>query len=303
MQRLAHHGQVCATFYKLEECLRPIGTFRPGLVPIIPLGKHEEGCKFYPPRRRGRDQQQRKRAKREGDMGAGGEEPEGIGALEDDLVDGGDGINREAGVVVEAALDEDREEEAELGLMVDGLAEELELAMEPPEDAPNEPAVREGEQGAAASEPAAPEAPPPPPVPEAHEEDRQRGAGEAMVVFPFGKISYYESKKVFEATCRNPAHGKCVLTRTCNARGVVAETGAPRGGRPVGFLAAWLLKSGRAGSKAEHWSPPFLKSSLAERQTARDSVERKDNGPAMLLKERPTADGEPSEPPTLDGLA
>ena len=63
-------------------------------------------------------------------------------------------------------------------------------------------------------------------------------------------MSFY-SKGVFEAVCKNKLHGSCVASRTVS-KIVDPELGRPRGGRPLGVLAAWLSKHG-CSSKSEHW--------------------------------------------------
>lgn len=117
------------------------------------------------------------------------------------------------------------------------------------------------------------------------------------MVFKWGKITYYPSKRVFEAICRHPAHGKCVLTRTSHGRGGAAS-GA---GRPMGFLAAWLERADQP-SKAAHWAPEVLHASAAARRAAREAVKAMPNGPALLSHERPKENAEDSEPEGLAGF-
>eukprot|EP00971_Amphidinium_carterae_P314108 6243454-Amphidinium_carterae.1 len=68
-----------------------------------------------------------------------------------------------------------------------------------------------------------------------------------------GRLSFYDSKQLFEAQCPNKAHGKCTLSRTCNGR---RAKGKPHlvGGRPVDFMALWLEKAFDCPDKASHWS-------------------------------------------------
>lgn len=135
---------------------------------------------------------------------------------------------------------------------------------------------------------------PAPPPPLAAPEPRARSSASAMVALPFGKIAYYDSKKSFEAICRNPDHGKCVLTRSARGKQVAGKPS--RAGRPLGFMAAWLQKAGDLGSKEEHWSHEAMHPSRAERIAARATLKQLHEGPELLSFERPKAEGERSEP-------
>ena len=140
--------------------------------------------------------------------------------------------------------------------------------------------------------------PAPPPVDAAGGAEDQ----DVTVVFPWGKITYWGKKGMFECMCRNADHGKCVLTRTHDAKGNDAH-GMPYGGRPLGFLAAWLLKAHMPPDKNTHWSKDYMLPTLAERQAARESLRALKDGLALLSKERErdTDKGEPEEPVTLVG--
>lgn len=140
-------------------------------------------------------------------------------------------------------------------------------------------------------------APVPPPVPPPPEVPRVRGNAAVLVTFPWGRIAYYESKRSFEAVCRNPAHGKCVLTRSSRGRGGGPGV-PPRGGRPLGLMAAWLLRGNVAG-KGEHWAPANLHGDRSARRAGRNFIKAPAHGFALLSHERPKADGEGSEPEDL----
>ena len=77
------------------------------------------------------------------------------------------------------------------------------------------------------------------------------GAMEAAAAFYMagGRLSFHESKSAFEAVCNR--HPNCNLSRTCKARKATGADGLPVGGRPCGFLAAWLSDD-RWASKLEH---------------------------------------------------
>lgn len=116
-----------------------------------------------------------------------------------------------------------------------------------------------------------------------------------------GSISYYASKSCFEAVCGNRAHGRCVLTRTCNGKGG-GKGGGLVGGRPVGFLAAWLAQGDDAPDKATHWSEENMKRPQGERAAMRDQISEMPSGRLLLDFERPLEAGEQAEPESLRGL-
>ena len=121
---------------------------------------------------------------------------------------------------------------------------------EPPEEghegdaevaAPAPVPLEEGHEGD--PEVAAP-APPPAPVlfaPKAYREH--------AVEVPGGRLAWDPHKGCMEATCTT--HAKCQMTRTVKARRWVE--GVPFGGRPIGFLTAWL-HMGVGASRDAHWN-------------------------------------------------
>lgn len=295
MRSISDKGKLVASWYELEECLRPIGKFILDVVPVIP-SRTARGGLFFPAPRRGADKSRRKRAKK--DATGTGEEATEVAATESQS-------DAEVADAIEDArpeFDENREENGgDLALWLDGVAPELEAPMEQfvapdqPVEAPHAPDAAEG---VAAPLVAQPPPPPPPLVPLAR---GSRSRGEATVNFPMGRITFYESKGVFEAVCRNPLHGKCVLTRTSRCRAGTEGSETPLGGRPLGFLAAWLLKA-EVGSKAEHWEPERMHNTLEERQAGRQVIRDAENGEALFAKERARGATEPEEPVYLDGL-
>ena len=135
----------------------------------------------------------------------------------------------EGGDVMEVAGEEDR---AGAVPMAEPLADE---------DAPSvEPA------GAVAAAPA--------PVARAAAKARAFAGREAALVSVelgehLGRIAFHRSKTAFEATCGQPHHGQCTLTRT--SRGRQGAGGGVVAGRPLGFLACWLLHGAACGDKAK----------------------------------------------------
>ena len=157
--------------------------------------------------------------------------------------------------------------------------------------------------GASSSSSSAPPLPPPAALPPVSDDEGEQIRGRASVFFvEGGKLSYYTDKKFMTATCCNPKHGKCVLTR-------IARVG-PQGhdGRPLGLFLAWLAKGSACETKAEHWKSstwPTLEERLAARETF--ALEDHPDARRMRKAERKQRDGEGVEPilippPTKQGL-
>jgi len=126
-----------------------------------------------------------------------------------------------------------------------------------------------------------------------------RGNADIAAKVDGGTIRYYANKKMFTATCNNPAHGKCVLTRQSTPAKASARTPNIRAkGRPLGMLCAWLELGTRTDSKAEHWSPDNAPDH-ASRIAARSSLANGSKGRALLSKERDKLEGEHDEPAGL----
>ena len=127
----------------------------------------------------------------------------------------------------------------------------------------------------------------PPPQPPLLHIGRQ--PAEQRIAVDGGSITFYLLKQVFTATCRNPAHGRCVLTRT-------AERGTrPSQGRPLGLLAAWLFMGQDLPSKESHWDRHTWPNQ-ATRFYHRKKLAETESGKQLLAEERPCDDGEPEEP-------
>ena len=161
-----------------------------------------------------------------------------------------------------------------------------EVALHPPPPVPVAGASGPAASAASGSAASAMRAPPIPHL---------RGACEATAMFAGGRISFYPSKAAFQANCNNPAHGRCVLTRSCKAKGF------RQGGRPLGFLAAWLEDNGQP-TKQEHWAFEHLKLTRADRLAQRLLIQGDAQKASLLVHERSREDGEDEEPETLEGL-
>ena len=103
-----------------------------------------------------------------------------------------------------------------------------------------------------------------------------------------GTISYY-AQGFFTATCRQPGHGKCVLSRT-SVGGSRAQQG-----RPLGLMVAWLGAAHRHATKAEHWDRRRWPDH-ATRLHHRGLLRQLPGGPSLLEQERTLEAGEPEEP-------
>ena len=168
-------------------------------------------------------------------------------------------------------------------------------------------AVEEAEIGAV------PMPPPPPPLVVERPVARARGAPLGLrqaaldcMDFEMGRIAWYATKSAFEARCNNPAHnigGVCKLTRSNSAR-KRARDGQPLGGRPLGFMLAWLKSSVHFPDKQSHWVKSEWERLLTQevRSACRTELQDSLDGQALLSHERALHAGEPEEPLSLDGL-
>ena len=132
---------------------------------------------------------------------------------------------------------------------------------------------------------------PPARVPRVLHQHRLRAEAEVLLE-GCGTIRYHTSKEGFQATCHR--HDTCILSRT-------SHQGRGHAGRPVGFLAHWLLTE--ASTREAHKSKDLLRSfSRADRSHARHIVAGLPGGETLLERERVARDGEGSEPEDLLGI-
>jgi hypothetical protein len=75
------------------------------------------------------------------------------------------------------------------------------------------------------------------------------------------------------------------------------------GGRPVGFMAAWVAAGAVCEDKESHWQTiREIEDDLASRTASREMIAGMDGGPALLAGERASAtEGIRSEPATSRG--
>ena len=157
--------------------------------------------------------------------------------------------------------------------------------------------IADVEMAGAASSSGAGEAVPdgevPPPSP-AEDPGFGRSRPPAVLFVHGGKLSLYTARaKVFAtATCDNPRHGKCVLTKSLEPSAT-----DPAQGRPLGLLLAWLAKGSDQETKEAHWSPEVWPT-LPQRRAARTAFAALTCSDAVALRtaERALRPGEDEEP-------
>lgn len=118
-----------------------------------------------------------------------------------------------------------------------------------------------------------------------------RVAPENVMVIPGGTITFYEKGNYFVAECE--VHGKsCKRTRTATASKMQKHSAQ---GRPLGFLAGFLMKCSASGSIEEHYKSAS-KLSHTERVAARAEFGQILGSARLLSMERPQMPGEGPEP-------
>jgi hypothetical protein len=266
-------------YYAIRESAMPLGSFQPANATMVPL-QPGVGTQFWPPRRR--------TAARKG---TGVADTAGADDLDDDPDHADDNADDN-----DVKADEDEQ-------VVDKLLEDSIQAMRVAhEETPPPP-----DPGEAAGSDAAP--PDPGPADSDSEGSsssssssssksvRLRGTADLAVQVPGGVIRFYQNKNSFTATCCNPNHGKCVITRTAltAANEKSSNTNVIAKGRPLGFMTAWLAMSEHTADKEDHWdtdkAPNFV-----TRVAARNQLADIPKASALLAKERPQRAGEGPEP-------
>ena len=173
--------------------------------------------------------------------------------------------------------------------------EELLQAELPPDPEPTDEAQPAAADAAGAVEVQAPlpepevPLPVPPPMPEADVVPARqlRARAERRLEVLGGVLTFY-NRGLFTATCSNPAHGKCVLSRTSEPGGRAAQ------GRPLGLMSAWLFIGQDLPSKRSHWDQEAWPN-YETRAYHREQLEAIEGGLEMLACERPQEAGEGAE--------
>lgn len=117
----------------------------------------------------------------------------------------------------------------------------------------------------------------------------------AEVFFHGHRVAYYQGRQEFYAICSNERHGKlCRKARSARPSSDLIRRSAQ--GRPLGYLAAWLLAPTRSPcvSADEHkWLAPC---NHQQRVAAREALKQCDGADVLFAYERPLRPGEPEEP-------
>lgn len=104
-----------------------------------------------------------------------------------------------------------------------------------------------------------------------------RGFAEVVWYTGMGKISYYGTRRQLQVDCGNPAHGRCVLSRTFAAGPRVRTS-------PLPLCVAWLQKSFEHGTKTQHWAAENWPNE-ADVDAARELLASSDDAAAKALLE------------------
>lgn len=108
-----------------------------------------------------------------------------------------------------------------------------------------------------------------------------------------GTIVYYETGRRFRLVALCRLHDRCSRERTATG----PDEGTSPGGRPLGFLAAWLSLVAPGMSFAEHTAPALVRGlTQPVRAEARDLLKLTPEGLLLLSVERQQRAGEPEEP-------
>ena len=267
--------------YELEETARAIPRFIVDVVPLVPLQGCREALRVLPrPRAR--------RARGVGGAGGGPNVPRGGPA------DGGG--ESDSSVVELGHAEEDPDPLADLLAVAAEAFEQPIVEMAPPAEPPLPPP-----EMAPPPSPAEFEVPPSPVAGANNNLGRvgRRGQPLCTVVFPLGRISYYRNGN-FQATCKRPGHLDCNQTRR-GRRDAIADaasssTAPPRaqtGGRPLGYLAAWISDCHAGETKAEHTSGWTIMAITPEKcRRAREVLGGLPGGQDLMAYERPLRPGE-----------
>lgn len=299
MQRIAGYPRIFGAWFELEDSCVPIGIMQPDVVLAHPLPSFASDFKLWPsgrstapryPPSRGDARSETNNEDNDGNES----DPDADDAGDDDPPDALD----EPDLLAEGGLEDALGGAIDLLSGVFGSAPLAEPAHGGPEaeTPPPQPTEAPAASSSGQGPPASRQMEDMPGVAPA----ARRGAAVTFHV-EGGSISYYSSKNAFEAVCQEKPHKRCVVTRTCRSKHNDAD-GIPLGGRPVGFLAAWLGHACQCASKEEHWSQRRFENPASERLALRKEIEKLPSGRLLLSFERPLAPGEPPEPESLAGL-
>lgn len=146
------------------------------------------------------------------------------------------------------------------------------------------------EEGRASGSQSGSQAPPPdvPPRPE------QPAPPWHTIYLPQGRVTWYRSGNKVEATCKRKGHGRCVLTRTCNANLHMAWKG-----RPLGLIAAFMRDETEYTAPGQHKAATDrleYSSGREKRAAAREWFKTMPSAIPLLSQERARYEDEAEEP-------
>ena len=139
-----------------------------------------------------------------------------------------------------------------------------------------------------------------PPGPAPHPRGGYAGAigPDRSYCFPNGsEIRAYPNIGKYEAICSNPAHGRCILTRTYRMPARRSHAN-PYQGRPLGKLSFFCMSAFHA-QHVSHITHIECDPTLEERSEARADLTQDPMSEGIRSFERPQADGEGDEPPFI----
>ena len=283
-------------FYQVADTLEPITSFDPSVVTAVEL-PGEARRTFWDPSMKKRKPHKKGAGKGTAAKGGAEEGPaaDGEGDAPPLAIDAGDVPIDEEHSDDEAAEgshedgEDDREAEDErvaeefvidrfLEGFMDELAKEMDVGGEAGDPPPMPPPADASPPPAASSSGL---------VPAPAAEDEAAPTSIARLALQGGQIAFYPKDKRFTATCPNPAHGKCILTRS-------ARPGATgQFGRPLGRIAHWVMHHDQ-GMQPEHVHAP--EPTHADRDEARRMLMDTPGSAALLRAERKKKAEEPEEP-------
>ena len=97
-------------------------------------------------------------------------------------------------------------------------------------------------------------------------------------------------------------HKGCVLTRNSYADKRAARRGVTKGGRPLGFMAAWLAAGEALPDKRAHWQPAQFDIDYETRVAARVALSLCGGGAEVLAMERELVDDVEGAERCMDSL-
>ena len=286
MQKLSLNRSWFAKFYRIGESDRSLGSFEPANATMIPLQPGE--VQFWPPTR------SRSARHNPDDLDSDPDDNDGLNESEDEEAKMEALVEESFDAMVKARAGGDGKDDRSGhghgdGACVDasnatGSAAEEPVAMEDNGDGNSSDSSSSSSSSSSSAL------------------VRLRGNADAAVAVPGGVIRYYENKNQFTATCGNPDHGKCIVTRTSRAAANASTTmnqNIAAKGRPLGFLTSWLALSEHTVDKDEHWDRDNAPD-WATRIAARASLSHIAGADDLLKHERAQHAGEGTEP---EGLA